>query len=605
MELPPLQHAASEYARKIDELEQLQAVDRRRERTCGYAKLAIAVVAFASAAFVIRHIGGIIFLSVLATSFLVLAVWQSKLLDAIRCRTRSIRFYQRGQERLQGTWRESGETGERFLRPEHPYARDLDIFGSASLFQYLSMARTRAGEEMLADWLMKPASPSVIAAREEAVRDLRDRLIFREKLFAAGEIVRGGVHPRELVKWGESAPILSSVATRILTTVLALTWIAGVVLWAWTGIPYLVMLMTLLNFGYAHQLISRLEKAAGAIEHAADDLSVAAEVLMVIERESFTSPRLLELRASLKQRGVLPSRAIRRLARLSEYIQSRHSLFLRPLDILMFWSAQLVFRAETWQKQFGPAIRIWLAVAGELEALASLAGIAYEHPEYAFAELTEDGPTFDAECLAHPLLPQNAVENDVCFDAENALIVLSGPNMAGKSTFIRSIGVNAVLAQCGGPIRAQRLRMSPLQVAASICILDSLSGGVSRFYAEIQRLKLINDLAAGSMPVLFLLDELLSGTNSHDRLAGTEHVLRSLLQHRAVGIVSTHDLALTRIPDRISDAKNAHFTDRIEGGKLVFDYKLMPGVVDTSSALELMRAIGLGVPPDSDLPPVE
>jgi DNA mismatch repair ATPase MutS len=189
-----------------------------------------------------------------------------------------------------------------------------------------------------------------------------------------------------------------------------------------------------------------------------------------------------------------------------------------------------------------------------------------------------------------------AVENDLRLDMSRQLMILSGPNMAGKSTFIRAIGVNAVLAQCGAPVRARSLTMSPLTVAASICILDSLSGGVSRFYAEIRRVKMIADLAQGAVPVLFLLDELLSGTNSHDRLAGTEFVLRELVEHRAIGIVSTHDLALARIPDSMGGRGfNAHFEDRLEADALAFDYKLKPGVVQTSNALKLMRAIGLGV----------
>jgi DNA mismatch repair ATPase MutS len=167
--------------------------------------------------------------------------------------------------------------------------------------------------------------------------------------------------------------------------------------------------------------------------------------------------------------------------------------------------------------------------------------------------------------------------------------------MAGKSTFIRSVGVNAVLAQCGAPVRAKFLRMSPLAVAASICILDSLSGGTSRFYAEIRRLKVAEDLAAGQVPVFFLMDELLSGTNSHDRLEGTRLIVRSLMERGAIGIVSTHDLALAEIPDKMpGQAVNCHFEDRLEEGKLIFDYKLKPGVVKTSNALELMRSIGLG-----------
>jgi DNA mismatch repair ATPase MutS len=196
------------------------------------------------------------------------------------------------------------------------------------------------------------------------------------------------------------------------------------------------------------------------------------------------------------------------------------------------------------------------------------------------------------------LLPAGkAVANDVCLGEGMQLMILSGPNMAGKSTFIRSVGVSAVLAQCGAPVRARRLRMSPLTVAASICVLDSLAGGMSRFYAEIHRVKQIADLAQGAVPVLFLLDELLSGTNSHDRLIGTQYVLRNLLDQRAIGIVSTHDLALTQIFDGVGGrAFNCHFEDRLDEGKLIFDYKLKPGVVETSNALKLMQSIGLGVP---------
>jgi DNA mismatch repair ATPase MutS len=218
-------------------------------------------------------------------------------------------------------------------------------------------------------------------------------------------------------------------------------------------------------------------------------------------------------------------------------------------------------------------------------------------PEFAVPESGVMAPLFDAEGLAHPLLPAGkSVRNDLKLGDGLQLIILSGPNMAGKSTFIRSVGVNAVLAQCGAPVRAARLRMSPLTVAASICILDSLSGGVSRFYAEIHRIKVVSDLTRGPVPVLFLLDELLSGTNSHDRLAGTESVVRSLVERSAIGIVSTHDLALAQIPAAMGEcAANYHFEDRFEDGKLIFDYKLKPGIVKTSNALELMRSIGLGV----------
>ena len=342
---------------------------------------------------------------------------------------------------------------------------------------------------------------------------------------------------------------------------------------------------------------ARLDEAADAVEKATEDLALLAGVLWLLEKESFSSPKLKAMQAALKRDGIAPSAAIRKLARLVEYLDQRRNFLLRLFDLFTFWSAQLVFLTEGWQQEFGLQIGGWLAAVGELEALAALSGYAYEHPRDVFPEFEGTGALFEAEGLAHPLLPGcKAVRNDLKLGDGLQLIVLSGPNMAGKSTFIRSVGVNAVLAQCGAPVRAARLRMSPLVVAASICILDSLSGGVSRFYAEIHRVKLVSDLAQGPVPVLFLLDELLSGTNSHDRLAGTEFVVRNLVERNAIGMVSTHDLALTGIPEAMGGcAANCHFEDRFENGQLLFDYKLKPGIVRTSNALELMRSIGLGV----------
>jgi hypothetical protein len=588
---------AEVYSGEVERLAELQRTQQRRERLLGYSKLIIAILTLAAAVFVRSRPPALAPLLAPVAAFIVLAVLQEKLLASIRYRTRAISFYERGLARLRGRWAGSGETGERFLDPAHPYARDLDLFGHASLFEYLSTARTRAGEETLARWLLAAASADEIFARQAAVRELEERVGFRELLFCSGETVRLGVHPEVLSAWGEGQPVFAQPGLRMVVSVLATLWVLSLVAWAAWDLPVLALLMTVLNFGYSHRLHARLEKSAGSLERAAKDLQLLAEVLALIERERVSSPRLLEIQAALRHEGAAPSQAIARLARVVDLLESRHSLFARPLDLVTFWSVQLVFVAEHWQRQYGPAIRGWLNAVGEFEALTSLSAFAYEHPQYVFPEFVDAAPLFDARELAHPLLPaEQAVPNDVTLNGAMQLIILSGPNMAGKSTFIRCIGVNAVLAQCGAPVRARSLRMSPLTVAASICILDSLVGGMSRFYAEIHRLKLIADLAQGPVPVLFLLDELLSGTNSHDRLVGTQFVLRNLVDHRAIGIVSTHDLALTQIPAMLGDrAANCHFEDRLEDDRLIFDYKLRPGIVQTSNALNLMRAIGLGV----------
>jgi len=588
---------AEVYSGRLEELHRAQAVEEKRERLLGYFKVALLLSAILFGALFIRSRVALEFLLAPFAVFLFAAVLHGKLLLSIGLRARAIRFYEGGLARVEDRWAGAGETGDRFFDPAHPYARDLDIFGKASMFELLCTVRTRAGEETLAAWLLAPAQVEEILARQNAIRDLKQRLKFREKLSVLGETVRLGVHPEALSAWGERKPVFGARATRIATTMLALLWILSLGCWGVWHLGVVAVAMTMVNLAWAHHIHVRLDEAAGSLEGAADDLELLAGVLALFERERFSAPMLVRIQAALERQGVLPSEAIHRLNSLAEYLRSRHNQIARFLDIFIFWSPQVVFAAERWQQQFGPRIRGWLAVVGELEALSALSSYAFEHPEDVFPEFFGEAALFDAEALAHPLLPASkAVRNDVKLGAGLQLMILSGPNMAGKSTFIRSVGLNAVLAQCGAPVRATRLRLSPLRVAASICILDSLSGGVSRFYAEIRRIKLVFDLAQQPVPVLFLFDELLSGTNSHDRFEGTRFVVQGLIDRGAIGMVSTHDLALARIPEIMGGrATNCHFEDQFVDGKLAFDYKLKPGIVKTSNALELMRSIGLGV----------
>ena len=590
---------AEVYSEALQVLQQAQTIEQRREVRLGYSKLVVAALTLICAFVLFRFTSFIELLAVPVVVFIVLAVLQEKLIRRLRLRARSIQFYERGLARLEDRWAGSGETGERFLDPSHPYARDLDLFGAASLFELMCTARTRAGEETLAAWLLAAAPVDEVLARQSAVRDLTNRVSFREKLFLLGETVRAGLRPDALATWGEGGAVFPARQTREVTTVLGLLWIASRVVWAASGLGWLAGAVSLLNLAWAHRLYTRLDRAADAAEGATADLELLSGLLAMLERKQFSATKLLEIQAALTRDGLTPSEAIRKLARIVEYLKQRHNVMMRPLDIFTFWSAHLVFAAERWQQEFGPAIRGWLAAVGEFEALTALSAYTYENPEDVFPELVGDGTPalFDAEEMGHPLLPSaKGVRNNLKLGDGLQLIILSGPNMAGKSTFIRCVGVNAVLAQCGAPVRAARLRLSPLAVAASICILDSLSGGISRFYAEIHRIKLVSDMAKGAVPVLFLLDELFSGTNSHDRLTGTEFVVRSLVERNAIGMVSTHDLALARIPESMGDrAANFCFEDRFEDGQLIFDYKMKPGIVKASNALQLMRSIGLGV----------
>lgn len=334
-----------------------------------------------------------------------------------------------------------------------------------------------------------------------------------------------------------------------------------------------------------------------AVEHPGEDLALLSQVLARLEREQFTSQLLVRLRTELDSEGHPPSRQIASLHRLIVLLDSRRNQLFAPIAALLLFGTQIAFAIEEWRSKSGSAVPRWLAAVGEMEALCSLAGYGYEHPADPFPEIWEDGACFHGEGLGHPLLPEDrCVRNDLRLEGDLKVLLVSGSNMSGKSTLLRTVGTNAVLALAGAPVRAAKLRLSPVSVGASIRIVDSLQAGSSRFYAEIVRLRQLVDLTKGPRPLLFLLDELLHGTNSHDRRIGAEAVVKGLVEREAIGLLTTHDLALAHIADVLAPrAANVHFEDHIENGKIAFDYLLRPGIVQRSNALELMRSVGLEV----------
>jgi DNA mismatch repair ATPase MutS len=274
----------------------------------------------------------------------------------------------------------------------------------------------------------------------------------------------------------------------------------------------------------------------------------------------------------------------------------RNELFV-AISVLVLFVPLVAMAIEAWRLRCGPSIPRWLAALGELEALSAIAGYAYEHPADPFPELADGGPLYEGESLGHPLIAdRRCVRNDATLGSGTSVLVVSGSNMSGKSTYLRTVGANAVLAMMGAPVRAKRLRLSPLSVGASIRRTDSLQDGTSHFYAEIKRIRQLVDLAQGPRPALFLVDEILHGTNSHDRTIGSAAIVKGFIGRGAIGLVTTHDLSLAKVADELAPkAVNVHFEDQLVDGRMVFDYKLRPGVVTKSNALELMRSLGLDV----------
>ena len=584
-----------EYEQKLAQARQsLQLADARHSRLASFRLL----VFFAAVAIGWAAYSGIFsgwFFLIAPALFTVLVWLQSKAATERRFAERAIGYYQRGLDRLNDTWMGKGESGDRFRDPAHPYGEDLDLFGPGSLFELLSTARTRAGERQLAQWLLHPADRAEILARQEAVRELRNRTDLREQLAALGEDFRTGVHPSELAAWGAAPRIVFEAWRQPVAIVLSVIAAGLIVAYfaldlASPAIRLALLAIALLEGIFALPLRGKVSAIAAAVEEPAHDLDLLSQVLARFEREQFQSPKLAKLRSALDVAGKPASARIADLRRLTDLLHSRDNLLVRMFGPLVLWTTQVAFAVERWRAISGVHVGPWVEAIGELEALSALAGYAYEHPQDPFPELIEGAAQIRGEQLGHPLLPiAVCVRNNVGLSASNNLVVISGSNMSGKSTYLRTVGVNAVLALAGAPVRAQALSLSAFQIGASIRVSDSLQGGTSRFYAEITRLRDIVRLAT-ERPLLFLLDELLNGTNSHDRGIGAAGVVRGLLSRGAVGFVTTHDLALTAMGD-----VNQHFEDELKNGEITFDYRIRPGVVEKSNALELMRAVGLDV----------
>jgi hypothetical protein len=530
---------------------------------------------------------------------------------------RAAKFYTGGLDRLAGKPSGAGD-GERFADDVHPYSADLDLFGPGSIFERVTECRTRAGEDTLAAWLLAPAEPAEVKARQKAVADLAPRLDLREAVAVAGaDAPAADYHP--LAEWGtapqEPVPRWKWWAVEVLGWGNVLAWIGWLFVEGVTSLP--VLAFGIVSLWIAVPLIPWARRVLTPLERAAERLALFEALLGRLEREVFTSARLKELQAAMTANGATASRQLRELRELVQWYNSRRNPLFLPVALLRMWDVRFAFKFEAWRARSGPAIGRWLRAVGEAEALSSLASYAYENPADIFptvlpsprrgegggASPPGEGSSevrLAAVGVSHPLLPADrGVRNNVSLGGTDGprVLIVSGSNMSGKSTLLRAVGVNAVLALAGGVVRAQSFTLTPLAIGATMRVQDSLQAGRSRFFAEVTKVRLLIDIATreNAPPLLFLLDELFSGTNSADRVAGAEGVVRALLAAGALGFVTTHDLSLTAVTDTIPGAVNVHFCDGFAGGELHFDYTMRPGVVPHGNGLALMRAVGLKV----------
>jgi hypothetical protein len=591
----------AEYGKRMEvHLRKIAAKERQHIRV-GNSKLAVIVAGLVLAWLCFeRHLLSAYWLLVPIGIYIVLAILHERI---IRDRTHAetaANFYSRGIARIEDRWSGTGATGDRFRDESHVYADDLDLFGRGCLFELLSTARMPMGENRLAEWLRSPSPLRAVIERQGLIAELRTKLDLREDLAVMGEDLRVRLNPELLTTWCEGEPILGGPALRAIAAAFALAAVASFLYFVGTAIYWPFLLVLIVEGTLFLRLRGRATTVISGVNCNAEGLVLFSQILERLEREPFTSPRLQQLAAELREGAEPDSRAVRRFSRIVNWIDAHDSLIVKIIDLPLLYIVQTGLAAEAWRKRWGHRMRIWIDVSGEMEALLSLATYSFEHPEDTFPEFTNAGGSgafFAGEEIGHPLIPASqCVRNSVRLDASTRVLLVSGSNMSGKSTLLRTVGINTVLAMAGAPIRGKSLCLAQLSLGTRLRSIDSLQEGRSTFYTEVLRIRQVFDLVNGEAPVLFLFDELLDGTNSHDRRIGAECLVRALLEAGAIGIVTTHDLALTEITESLGGiVHNVHFQDYVEDGKMRFDYKLRDGVVTKSNALELMRLAGLKV----------
>ena len=510
-------------------------------------------------------------------------------------------FYERGLERLRRDWTTLERTGEEYERPQHLYQSDLQILGERSLFSLMCTTRSEAGAERLTDYLLDPVDIVEARARQEAVRELRAMTELREKIALLGKYQFQDCDAETLREWMGApvfrVPWVFPIFLLFTSMGIVLLTIGGLVQpQLWNHITsYLFPLIGAQVIACA-LVVLEVRRRMEMTRSVATECSVLAEGLRLLEEQAFVSSKLKELVE--KARASRASQNIRWLERLLWTVAQHDKNGVYQVSLIVAAGTQLVLAVERWRAKYREPFREWLAIWAEFDALNAIACYAWENPDSVFPELEDGAALLHMEGVGHPLLPANkCVRNDVVLDESERFWVLSGSNMAGKSTLLRAVGMNAVLAYAGAPVRASHARLCGFTVCSSISLSDSLLDGKSKFLAEAERLQHILQQTAAERPVLFLIDEILSGTNSHDRRIACESIVRALVAGGAIGILSTHDLALTEIA-RAPELRgiNRCMEEEDPNQLLHFDYVVKPGVTRNRNALAILKL--LGVPAD-------
>ena len=592
------------YEERIRTLEGALGAAEARSARMGNARL-VAFLGAVAALFGGRHPLALTLLAASVFGFVALVVRHRGVARTVRRLGATLELCREGPLRIARDWRALPPAWTREAPHGHAYASDLDVTGHASLLHLLGTVATQPGRETLARWLLEPAPPEVVLRRQEAVTELAGRDDFREQVAVEGRLGQEGrrAELEAFRGWALEEPWLLP-RTRVLVAALLLplptialgvydfTVVGGA---PWWILPLaLQVLLVRAHRARIHADFRRLPPESGVVGY--------VPILGRIEREELEAPRLRELRHRLvPEEGHSAHEELRRLARRMDLTETRRSWLHPVLDVLLHWDIHVQRSLERWKARWGGSVGDWLDALGEVDALCALATLAHDHPDWSLPRFHAE-PVLRARALGHPLLaPARCVRNDVDVGPPGTFVLVTGSNMSGKSTLLRAVGTNAALAQAGGPVCAAQMSLPAVRLWTSMRVVDSLQEGVSQFLAELERLRNVVEAAArteGEPPLLYLLDEILQGTNSAERQIAARSVLRHLLERRALGLVSTHDLALADAPDLHERARAVHFRDSVRepgaaGPPLSFDYRLRPGTATSTNAVRLMEMVGI------------
>lgn len=509
------------------------------------------------------------------------------------------RIIQEELQALSGDY-SSFEDGKEYVNPEHPYSFDLDIFGRRSLFQSINRTCTFFGKVRLAEWLQNHLHEKTsIEKRQEMVREISEHTLFREQFRVAGLVHHGQSSDAEKIQaWSQSpAQYLHAGWVKafiwgvpVINSLLLITSLAGWTSFSWLGLSFGIFLV--LSFG----IIKRATYIQETYGKQLKSLNGYARLIALAKAEDWKSAGMQELMERFNLNGQSPIQALQQLSKELDRLDLRNNQFLYVLlEGSIFFQLQEIVRIERWKARYGQHISKWLETVGELDALCSLGTFAYNHPQYTYPELTEKPFCFLATQMGHPLMPASqCVKNDATIPSRPFFLIITGANMAGKSTYLRTIGVNYLLACIGAPVCCERLKLHPNQLITSLRTSDSLSDNESYFFAELKRLKRIIDLLNQGQQLFIILDEILKGTNSMDKQKGSFDLIRQFMQLKANGIIATHDLLLGSLIKQFpEEIRNYCFEADIKENELTFSYKLREGVAQNMNACFLMKKMGI------------